>query len=275
MSENLNNYGLDALVEVKVFRGDSARDAYQKAYGEQAPPFDPAQPVKRWRVTDGGTQFRYYVPSGDASQPLRQLVLDMTAAQAATVNLPGAFEYPVRVVPASGAYIIDALGQKQYINAAGLATETEAKEYSRQLERAGWNPGPILTSEQSGPVQIQFEPNEERRYWHIKTEAGTFSVGLLAKDRSTRGVGSPGRWSKPGETASPIWFSEVNVATTFSVFPEVPLPMRTLRADERVEASPFGVRIYPNAGGSGDGSTREIFLISGKLDKVLGAMGLG
>ena len=268
MNETTNFYGLDALVTVRMFRGDNARNDYKQAYGKQAPPFNPAKPVKRWQGSPSDSVFSYYVPSGVPGSPLKSVRIALAPGEAETVNLPGAVEYSPRVVAPSGAYIVTPSGEKQYINPAGLSTQSEALAVRIMLMEAGWSPSEPEASEVSGPVQIAYENTETRRFWNINTPRGSFSVGLLLRDRYTKGVDSPGRWSKPEETNAPIWYSNAETGTAFSPFPEVPAPMRELRPDERVETSPFGVRIYPNAGGSGDGTAREIFSMSAKLAEM-------
>lgn len=278
MMETTNFYGLDALLTVQLFRGENARQEYRQAFGEQAPPFDPTRAVKRWRGTPADANFNYYVPSGVSGAPLTRVSVSLAPGEAETVNLPGSVEYIPRVVLPSGAFVLTGLGEKQYINPAGLSTEAEALALQSQLEAAGWLVSGIEMETQSGPVAIMYDPGETRRYWKVNTAGrlGSYSVGLMLKDRYTKGINSPGRWSGPGESTSPVWYSNAETPATFSVRPETPAPMRELRPDERVEASPFGVRIYPNAGGSSsEKTTREIFSISAKLDEVLALLRRG
>src|SRR5579871_1712074 len=80
------------------------RDSYLAAFGEQAPAWDPSRLRKTWfdstvDTSDPGNVAVYKIIGLDQTGAwgVRQLVIP--AAEAATVNLPGAVTYPPYTVP--------------------------------------------------------------------------------------------------------------------------------------------------------------------------------
>lgn len=224
------------------------RDAYKAFTGEQAPPFNPDKPVKRWyvthsmgdRVADATTALAFQTYDIKPDVPvLRQFML--APADALTVNLPGKYVYPARVVAPSGAfYMLN--GEKQYINPTGLATMEEAKELLAELVAAGHpaSSAEVVEQARAGMFAIGYEPSEARRIIQITVSGGTYNVGGLLADKHADGVGSPGAWTGPGV---PVDWIPAPVMERKGTAGETPVPMRALENGETWQRLPFGLQI--------------------------------
>src|ERR1051326_1259676 len=99
MSEPQAQYQISVL---NLFPTYASRAAYQQATGQQAPPFDPSQPLKRW-FDPAPTGQSYLVFDSSAADSGYVSQLAMPAAQAARLNLPGIYNYPAYVSPPTDA----------------------------------------------------------------------------------------------------------------------------------------------------------------------------
>lgn len=242
---NRVTYGVDDLAMVPIFK---TREEFQTFTGEQAPPFNPDMPVKRWYVThvSGGIVnpeevlgFQTY-DTRPTTPVLRSF--RMPGAEALTVNLPGAYIYPAAVVAPSGAfYMLN--GEKHYISAQGLATPADAERILRELVAAGYalNMSNVVRVERTGMFNIGYDPGETRRLLQIEIAGESHNVGALMRDQNNEGVGAPGYWNPPG--AGVVDWIPQPVRERASTAGEVAVPMRALGSGESWQRLPFGLQI--------------------------------
>src|SRR5437879_5816535 len=93
-------YGAGLL---NLFRESLDRAAYEASFGEQADDFVKTDPIKKWKDDskagldpNSPAQYIYYKLQPDGK--VHEIAMNMTAGQAAKVNLTGAHHYPPYVI---------------------------------------------------------------------------------------------------------------------------------------------------------------------------------
>ncbi len=235
MTPNTSPYGQEQLnLMPRLTRAD-----YRLANnGTQAPPFNPAKPVKRWTTAPGDFSYGYWDLSGVQPQYKRMTFVGSDAAQ---VNLPGQYEWPPFTPDPSGAFILyPASGEKHYIGVDGLSLYADGVSLIKELIAAGWQCSGAPVESSSGiALSAQYDTTELRRLWIVGINGSGNNVGLLLKMQRSSGFGAPGRWSSPTQSSSPIWYPAIGESGEFSVSPEVPIPQRELLPGE-IWRSAFG-----------------------------------
>src|SRR5205085_12456180 len=134
-----------------------SRDSYRTAFGVDAAAYDPARVLKSWfdstvDVSDPGNVavYRVVAQEQNGNGILRQMV--MPAQEAATVNLPGAIQYPPYVV----APTLATRGGST-LNAIYLSLEADAQVLMTQLGGTG------LRQEEVSSYPASYPNNEPRR----------------------------------------------------------------------------------------------------------------
>ena len=218
------------------------RASFQKAFGEQAPPWDRSKPIKRWFDTsvlanseDPQNDIVSYEGYDSTLTQRKWRRATMTVADAARVNLPGAFVYPKRIVAPTPALLVDPNGAHP-LNADVLCTQEEAQRLCDELQAEGIQEAVSFT----GPYRLDWQ-GEERRQWCVVWRGEQRSAPQLLMHQAANGVGSPGKWDTT--SGSPVWVSFMQDTGEQDVRPEVLMPMRKLYDNERVDASPFGVMV--------------------------------
>lgn len=274
---NRPTYGVDDLAMVPTFK---TREAFQAFTGEQAPPFDPDAPVKRWYIThavsgpvDAGDLLTLQTYDTRPEVPVLRS-FRIGGAEAASINLPGAYVYPAAVVAPSGAfYMLN--GEKQYVSAQGLATWEDAKRIGVELMAAGYvlAPDSIRELDRVGMFSIGYESDENRRLLHIQIKGELHNVGALMRDQYNEGIGAPGAWSSP-DSGIVDWIP-APVRERVSTRGEVPTPMRALENGESWQRLPFGLQILNAADAAGASEMNEknmadnVAEIKRGVDKIL------
>lgn len=239
------------LTELNLF-DRLTRATYKEKYGEQAPVWNKDRRIQRWFDSSAASLppdepyiIEYYAQVGGVTMRRRAAI---TNAEASTPNLPGQFDYPKYVPAASGAYteILDSLGkptgERQYMPNDDLSHFLDAVVIAQELASV---PGVDSVSEPfetilAGPYAYRFDATEKRRFWNLKINGdNTVSVGRLLKLKYSSGVGAPGHWICSNNYVQ--WVSDIPTDVgERDLRPEVPIPQRTLRANERIiEGSPF------------------------------------
>ena len=209
------------------------RAEYLKAHGTQAPPWDKTRRIQRWFDPSAN-------PDADALAVRQYGVFDPAVGrfrtmqvlerEAATPNLPGSFDYPKhRVFPTRAVLRSTFDGSEHPLNPAYLCEEAEALALAAEL---GLPLSAVRPTQFGGPWQFVWN-GESRRLWVIEWKGGTHQASSLLSGKYRAGVGAPGRWDLSG--AEPVWVSEVPTDTgEMDPRPEVEMPMRPLRADEKL-----------------------------------------
>jgi len=218
----------------------TTRAAYQQATGQQAPPFDPSQPLKEWAdPAPSGQPYLVFDSTAVATGYVGQFTLP--AAQAAQLNLPGAYNYTAYVSPPTDAMQYGPFGPIGPASPDQVCLQTDAQEIANQL--APFFPGvtPVVAQENTGLYHYVYG-QDPRRQWAITFGNYIFVAQTLIEARNYHGVGSPGHWTWDGQGHlnwvydQPVIAAPPNAAT-------LPVPIRALLPNEKflfvLPTSPF------------------------------------
>lgn len=233
------SYGLDQLDLFSKF----TRDTYLAAFGEQAPPFDATKQPKYWfdssvPVNDMAYTINGVFPitwkdNGNGTADKASILINNRTASA--VNIPGHYNYPKADPPKASGVFMQAGSAKQYIDASLLATMDQAKKLIADAEAAGidMDDTPQVV-DYAIPYNLQFEQDEVRQVITVSPKGGyANNVGQLLKQQSANGVGYPGLWAS--SNGSLVW--RPSTPTETNSFPEIPVPQRDLKSNERFETA--------------------------------------
>ena len=163
----------------------------------EAPAYDPARLRKSWFDStvdvsdpDNVAVYRIVAQDQNGNGILRQIV--MPAQEAATVNLPGAIQYPPYVV----APTLATRGGSS-LNAIYLSLESDAQALMKELG------GDNLQQEELPSFPATYPGDEPRRPWYFLVRGQPVNVGALLLSRNAQGVGAPGHWDV--SSPQPVW----------------------------------------------------------------------
>jgi hypothetical protein len=227
------SYGVQLLWLFKSY----SRETYAKEFGTQAPPFNPEYRVKTWfdstvDLNDPEALVSYRTVAQDKAGNWSFRSVSMTAKEAASVNLPGDFEYPAYVVEPTRA----SRGGSP-LNPEYLSTREQAEELLAQI-----GTGVIVDDGQTPVYPAMFPVDEPRRMWAISINGLNHNAGLLLKMQNEAGVGRPGHWQMSG--ADPIWIpQQTGPNGKDDTRPPREMPMRELFANEKLQPGMFGISV--------------------------------
>ena len=233
-------YGVDQL---QLFPR-LTRASYLEMYGEQAPAWDKQRRIQRWFDTTAleGVQGdpRTHLVAYDVFDPASGTIVEMkiSAAEAATPNLPGALSYPKHAIRPTAAAIRHILtGEEWPLNPAHLCERAEAEQLAREL---GLDAEALSETQFGGPYYVYRWNGETRRLWVVQWRGAALQAATLLARRNEFGVGAPGRWELSG--AEPAWMPEAPGDTgERDPRPEMPVPVRRLLPDEKFRQAFGGV----------------------------------
>lgn len=233
----VDRYGLANLHAVVLFN----RQSYKEFFGAQAPPFDSDKPVKRWVVNDGTSTFHRF------DWDLQQIVMDtMPASEAATINLPGAYEYPQWNNPITTPAVAKGPSGLIQLSGVSLAREDAARELAAQIRAdladKNVSVGVNVADTVIGPWEVVWNGETRRRITITVNGLGHDAASLLAL-RNFKGVGAPGRWeviAVGGITSGVVRFVHDTPVTEPLLHEEVWVPLRPLFENERVVMHAIG-----------------------------------
>ena len=224
-----------------LFR-DYDRAGFQKAFGQDAPSYDPSRRPKSWFDTsatgrDSDPVTYHYI---DTDKPGQATVntLTLSVLEARSVNLEGTRSYPKYVVAPTAASVLGPGGDSQPLNAASLATMEEARLMAHLLQLPD---AAIEQQSLGGPFSLVYPANEPRRQYTIQWKDGTaLTVALLINQMYANGIGAPGHWDL--SVQSPRWISELEPAAP-ATLPSMPRPIRPLLQNEAIATDIFGSQV--------------------------------
>jgi hypothetical protein len=211
------------------------RAEYLAQFKQQAPPWNPARRMKVWR--DQSVADKLARGEMQAADPVEYLVFDdragalvkmsVPASEAATYNIPGAYDYPAWV-PTPTQSTIDG----QPIAPHEICTRAEAEAISAEIGGSG-----VVESESNATWR------DERRYFDILWRGTRVRAAKLIQQRVNKGpdgqggVGWPGKWDLTGPV--PRWVQDFN--SDHGVYSwqinggQVPVPCRPLAPGEAIQ----------------------------------------
>jgi len=221
------------IQDLALFKSYS-RESYRAAFGGDAPAYDPSRRGKSWfdstvNVANPDDVAVYRIAARDQNGKgiLQQLV--MPAQEAATVNLPGAIQYPPYIVTATGA-----TRGGSSLNAIYLSLESDAQALMKEL--GGGN----LQQEELPSFPTVYPNEEPRRQWYFLLQGQPVNVGALLLLRNAQGVGAPGHWDV--SAPQPVWVPDPPASTgAGDTRPPREMPIRDLLPNESLYTGLMGI----------------------------------
>jgi len=222
------------------------RKSWERAFEEQAPPFDKTRPRKHWAdpgaldgVKDPANAMVEYDYFDNNSRSFKKLKI--SAREAATPNLPGAYVFPKYIVAPTKAVIVSATdGVENAFNPRLLCNRSEALQLAREI---GGDSVIENTYSPAGPYRIEWR-GEQRRMWLIRKNGNYYGAALLLERKYKNGVGAPGDWVVRDDGA-PDWIPRQVETGKHDPRPPVPVPSRTLAPNEALYLGhPMKVVVY-------------------------------
>jgi hypothetical protein len=163
-----------------------------------------------------------------ASATMQQMV--MSAAEACTVNIPGAYVYPPYVIAPT-----DATRGGAPVLPSWLSLQSQAQDFMTLFGGSG------LVDAGITPINpIIYPADEPRRMWNFTLHGIPINAGMLLASEYAHGVGAPGHWDV--SSGSPVWISAPPAPTGLDdTRAPRPLPVRNLLPGEQLIASPLGL----------------------------------
>ena len=222
-----------SILDLALFKSYS-RESYRAAFGVDAPAYDPARVPKSWFDSsvdvsdpDNVAVYRVITQDQNGNGALRQMV--MPAREAATVNLPGAIQYPLYVVAPTLA-----TRGGSVLNSIYFSLESEARGL---MEALG---GDHLQQEDLPSFPASYPSDEPRRPWYFLVQGQSVNVGALLLNRNAHGVGAPGHWDV--SSPQPVWVPDP-AGPTGADDTRSPreMPVRNLLANEQLYTGLMGI----------------------------------
>jgi len=176
---------------------------------------------------DNVAVYRIVTQDQKGNGTLRQIV--MPAQEAASVNLPGAIQYPPYIVTPTRA-----TRGGSSLNAIYLSLESDAQALMKELG------GDKLQVEELPSFPVVYPNEEPRRQWYFLVRGQPVNVGSLLLARNAQGVGAPGHWDV--STPEPAWVPDppapTGVDDTRSSWE---MPVRDLARNEALYTGLMGI----------------------------------
>ena len=177
-------YGLAALNLFQMF----TRSSYQGKFGVQAPPYNPAYPLKAWFDTSVTTgPCTYNVIAG--SNPALMTTFTIDAIEAAAINLSGDYLYPAYAPSPDTTAVATFAEVSQSFNAAMICAYADAVTLSNAIN--GPNAPVPVEDPQASDVTWN---SETRRMWDVMVAGTSLVAAPLLAMMWQQGVGAPGSW---------------------------------------------------------------------------------
>jgi hypothetical protein len=208
----------------------ATRAAYQQATGQQAPPFDPTQPLKGWAdPAPSGQPYLVFDSTAVATGYVSQMTL--TPAQAAQLNLPGVYNYPAYVSPPTDAMEVGPYGPIGQVSPDQVCMQAGAQEIGNQI--APLYPGrTISVVQENNGVFHYIYGLDPRRQWYIQIGNTAVLAQALIETQNGHGAGAPGDWALTSMALTWIYDPPVTTAPASAV--TVPVPIRPLLPNEEI-----------------------------------------
>jgi hypothetical protein len=248
------------------------RASYFQAFGVQPPTYDSSRPSKAWfdstqDANDHTTlvTYGYWESQTGPSLPTRASET-MTAAEAASVNIPGVRTFPQYVISPSqvtqAGSGIDPTNLSLFADAVSLAAEL------------GLPASAVADGSFTGPFPTVYPAGEQRRLWVLMFKGVANYAGALLAQQYAHGVGAPGSWDVSGP--SPVWRSAQPVTEPLLNPTLRPVPQRPLLPNEMLSVTLMGWSVertdlgtpQPTGGGLDDAQAQQL----ARVDTNLGAL---
>jgi hypothetical protein len=252
MTPALNLTPISALYLFAVYL---TRAAYQAAFNAQAPPFNPALPIKQWLdESPNGQPYSAFDTTAGAL-----ISMPLPASVASEANLPGTYNYPAFDDTPTDATLNWPYGVYAPIVSSTVCLLSDAQAIAAAI--APCFPGQTVTvvdGSQTGVFYTVYH-NDPRRQWAIAVDGKSpYSYVLYAKtlmlQSYAQGVGAPGTWSYGPIQGEPVttlylqWTATPQVTTAPAGALTLPVPIKPLAADQQFVLVPPNDPAFGSAG---------------------------
>jgi hypothetical protein len=199
------------------------------ATGQQAPPFDPSQPLKGWAdPASTGQPYLAFDSVAAATGYVSQMLL--APSLAAQLNLPGVYAYPAYVSPPTDAVEVGPYGPLGPASPDQICLQADAQTIANQL--APLYPGQTISvvQENSGLFHYVYGL-DPRRQWYLQIGNQASIAQELIEAQNGLGVGAPGHWVL---SAGLSWVSDPPVTVAPANAVTIPAPIRPLLPNEQI-----------------------------------------
>ena len=227
------------ISDLYLFAEYLTRAAYLAATGSQAPPFNPALPVKQW-LDPNPTGQPYLAFDTTAGKTVE---LPIPAAVASAVNLPGAYNYPAFQDTPTDATLDWPYGVVSQINSDTVCLLPNAQALLPQLQPL-MPAGKTLSVVDSSEVGVfhTVYGTDPRRQWGLAIN-GVFDcyAKTLLLQQAAGGVGAQGHWLYGPLSGEPVttlylqWIQDPQVTEAPAGAGLVPVPIRPLLPNEEFQ----------------------------------------
>jgi hypothetical protein len=232
---NQPQYPLSTLDLFPVY---ASRAAYQQATTNQAPPFDPTRPPQYWedlsQAGKTGTVTYLIVNTANAATDyLGQLTI--TAAAAASVNLPGVYTYPPYVSAPTDAIEVGPFGTVGAASPNTVCLQASAQAVANAI--APLFPGltPTVAQQTTGVYYYTYGV-DPRRVWYVQVGTQSFIAQALIEAQNSHGVGYPGSFQLQNGAVN--WVAGTPVTQPPATQASVATPIRQLLPNEEIVQVP-------------------------------------
>lgn len=193
--------------------------------GFQAGPFNSDRHKKTWRdATDFaalGLPYAVYEYYDRASNSFKTMV--MLPEEAASLNLPGAYQYPAYVKEPTPATCTSTItGAVSPLPLNGLSFLEDAKAIAAEIGAGDPVEKQFNTT---SPFTIQWNGETRRLYW-IRWQGSDQEVSALVNLKNEFGVGAPGEWDTSDVRNGLRWERLTPDLGLSDTRPEIPMPVR-------------------------------------------------
>ena len=238
------------------------RASWLAATGKQAPPFDPAKPLKTWCATDISGPYTGY---NDRAKQFEQF----TAPEPGVVNLPGAYEYPRYIAPTTTVKY-NFFGTELFLGSGNVCRKADAEFIAAEL-------GGTVIEDTSG-WGYQYSDIDAKVY-QIRVGQTDNNAGHLAAIRFAQGYKRPGHWENDFKKFVPDQ-PPTDPAPGGPFL--LPVPCRKLLPNERLVGMGLNAVIQrtdkqgttPEGGSFSDADRHMLTEVHGWLQALAGKMGL-
>lgn len=238
---------------LRLFQTYADRDAYTRATGEQAPPFDASRAPKLWKdpaATAALMQNAVYERLPVPGEPLALVSFALPVHVAGEVNLPDRYLYPVY----QPAPVQAMMGSSPAANATEFCTLQQAVLMQALLGGTGLRQANFDV----GGESVTYGPTEQRRRWAFTVAGAEVIAGRVLADSYSHGIGAPGHFTRADNGTVGEWIpdaSVVNAQAWSNNLEPVPEPVRALAAGESLVRAGLELSLFvATANESSDGS---------------------
>ena len=245
---NLLQYPISDLY---LFPSYMDRAAYLAAVGTQAPPFNPALPVKEWVDPAPGGQ--PYLMFDASASPTYTVELAIPASAAGAVNLPGTYHYPAYAQTSTDAQMVGPYGSIGPVSPATICLQADAQTLATEFTALYGKTVTVVDNSAAGIYHVVYG-TDPRKQWGLQVAAGPifdFAQEFI-EAAAEFGVGAPGHWTLASNNGNPPtmlpgWVQDPQVTDAPADAVTLPVPIRPLLPNEQFRLVPPADPLFEQA----------------------------